>query len=151
MNDIPTDQLTDPYEQQRRLHELLAQETRHLIVQFLLGHPAHLISLKEFSYIIPKSDGAIRDQLDRLIDAGLLAEYIYEPSRQKRDLPAKFYGFTERGVEILADFKYLRGLPVAQAVYRNTRRPEHVKRHEEAPRPELPSSVRAALSYDEPK
>jgi hypothetical protein len=85
-----------------------------------------------------------------LIDAGLLARYTYDPSEGTRDLPARFYGFTERGVEVLHDFKYLRGLPVARAFYENTRKTEKVERHESAPRPELPDAVAEALEFDEP-
>ena len=64
-----------------------------------------------------KSQAAIKDQLETLIDAGLLTRYTYGPSEGKRDLPAQFYGFTERGVEVLHDYNYLRGLPVARALY----------------------------------
>ena len=97
-----------------------------------------------------KSQAAIKDQLETLIDAGLLTRYTYGPSEGKRDLPAQFYGFTERGVEVLHDYKYLRGLPVARALYENTRKTEKIERHESAPRPELPDAVAAALEFDEP-
>ncbi|WP_341538991.1 ArsR family transcriptional regulator [Natrarchaeobius chitinivorans] len=110
-----------PFAEQQRLFKLLSQDTRHLVIQELLGHPAHLMSLAELEYMTGKSQAAIKDQLETLIDAGVLARYTYEPSEEKRDLPSKFYGFTERGVEILHDYKYLRGLPVARALYENTR------------------------------
>jgi hypothetical protein len=48
---------------------------------------------------------------------------------------AQFYGFTERGVEVL---------------HENTRKTEKVERHESAPRPELPDAVADALEFDEP-
>ena len=86
-----------PFAEQQRLFKLLSQDTRHLIIQELLGHPAHLMSLAELEYMTGKSQAAIKDQLETLIDAGLLARYTYEPSEGKRDLPAQFYGFTERG------------------------------------------------------
>ena len=108
------------------------------------------MSLAELGYMIGKSQAAIKDQLETLIDAGLLACYTYEPSEEKRDLPAQFYGFTERGVEILHEYKYLRGLPVARGLYENTRKTEKIERHESAPRPELPDAVVAALEFDEP-
>ena len=139
-----------PFAEQQRLFELLSQDTRHLIIQELLGHPAHLMSLAEFEYMTGKSQAAIKDQLETLIEAGLLARYTYEPSREKRDLPSQFYGFTVRGVEILHDYKYLRGLPVARALYENTRKTEKIERHESAPRPELPAAVAEALEFDEP-
>ncbi|WP_117595401.1 ArsR family transcriptional regulator [Haloprofundus halophilus] len=139
-----------PFAEQQRLFELLSQDTRHLIIQELLGHPAHLMSLAELEYMTGKSQAAIKDQLETLTEAGLLARYTYEPSEGKRDLPSKFYGFTERGVEILHNYKYLRGLPVARALYENTRKTEKIERHESAPRPELPAAVVEALEFDEP-
>jgi len=137
-----------PYAEQRRIFDLLSQETRHLIIQFILGHPHHSMSLGELAYMIPKSKAAISDQLDRLIDEDILAAYHHEPSEDKRDLPATFYGPSERGVEILSDYKYLRGVPVIRALYRNTKKPENIQRHEAAPRPDLPEKVRKALEID---
>lgn len=139
-----------PYAEQQRLFKLLSQDTRHLIIQEVLGHPAHLMSLAELEYMTGKSQAAIKDQLETLIDAGLLARHTYEPSKAKRDLPAQFYGFTERGVEILHDYKYLRGIPVARTLYENTRKTEKIQRHESAPRPDLPDAVADALEFDEP-
>ena len=139
-----------PFAEQQRLFTLLSQDTRHLVIQELLGHPAHLMSLAELEYMTGKSQAAIKDQLETLIDAEILECYTYEPSEGKRDLPSKFYGFTERGVEILHDYKYLRGLPVARALYENTRKTEKIERHESAPRPDLPNVVAEAVAFDEP-
>lgn len=139
-----------PFAEQQRLFKLLSQDTRHLIIQELLGHPAHLMSLAELEYMTGKSQAAIKDQLETLIEAGILAQYTYEPSEKKRDLPAQFYGFTEHGVDVLHDYKYLRGLPVARALYENTRKTEKIERHEAAPHPELPAAVAEALTFDEP-
>ncbi|CCQ33122.1 transcriptional regulator protein [Halorhabdus tiamatea SARL4B] len=152
MSESPTGAVdTGPFAEQQRLFKLLSQDTRHLIIQELLGHPAHLMSLAELAYMTGKSQAAITDQLETLIDADILARYTYEPSTEKRDLPAQFYGFTERGVEILHDYKYLRGLPVARALYENTRKTEKIERHESAPRPELPDAVVDALDFEEPE
>ncbi|USZ66894.1 ArsR family transcriptional regulator [Halorussus salilacus] len=148
MSDSSSASNTGPFEEQRRIFDLLSQETRHLIIQFVLGHPEHLVSLDELDYMIPKSKAAIGDQLDNLIEAGILDLYRYEPSEDKRDLPSKFYGLTERGVEILYEYKYLRGVPVARGLYENTRKSEQIERHENAPRPELPDAVREALSME---
>ena len=149
MSDSSSASESGPFEEQRRIFDLLSQETRHLIIQYALGHPEHLVSLDELDYMIPKSKAAISDQLDNLIEAGILDRYRYEPSEDKRDLPSKFYGLTERGIDILHEYNYLRGIPVARALYENTRKSEKVERHEAAPRPALPESVRAALSIDE--
>lgn len=139
-----------PFAEQQRIFKLLSQDTRHLIIQELLGHPAHLMSLAELEYMVGKSQAAIKDQLETLIEAGIVDRYIYEPSEGTRDLPSQFYGFTEHGVEILYDYKYLRGLPIARALYENTRKTEKINRHEAAPRPELPAAVVEALTFEEP-
>ena len=140
----------DPFAEQQRLYELLSQDTRQLIVQELLGHPTHLMSLAELEYMTGKNRATIKNHLDTLRDEDILAQYIFEPNKETRGLPAQFYGFTERGVEILHDYKYLRGIPVARALYENTRKTEKIQRHEAAPRPDLPSAVAKALEFDEP-
>lgn len=146
MSDSSSANGSGPFEEQRRIFEILSQETRHLIIQYVLGHPEHLVSLDELDYMIPKSKAAISDQLDNLIEASILDLYPYEPSEGKRDLPSKFYGLTEQGVEVLHEYNYLRGVPVARALYENTRKPEKIERHENAPRPELPEGVSRPLS-----
>ncbi len=151
MSEADTKDAGGPFAEQRRIFDLLSQETRHLTIQEILGHPEHLVSLAELEYMTGKSQAALKDQLENLIEAGLVAQYTYEPSTGKRDLPAQFYGFTEHGVQILYDYKYLRGLPVARALYDQTRKTEKIKRHEAAPRPDLPSPVADALEFDEPE
>ncbi|MFC7081808.1 ArsR family transcriptional regulator [Halorussus caseinilyticus] len=148
MSDSALAGTSGPFEEQRRIFELLSQETRHLIVQYVLGHPKHLTSLAELSYMIPKSKAAISDQLDNLVQAGILDLYRHEPSEDKRDYPSKFYGPTEYGVEVLYEYNYLRGVPAARALYENTRKSEKVERHQNAPRPDLPRPVREALSTE---
>jgi hypothetical protein len=140
-----------PFAEQRRIFELLSQETRHLLIQEILGHPEHLVSLAELEYMVGKTQAALKAQLENLIEADIVAQYVYEPSEGTRDLPSQFYGFTERGVQILYDYKYLRGLPVARALYDQTRKTEKIERHEAAPRPELPNEVAEALDFDEPE
>jgi hypothetical protein len=139
-----------PYETQRTVQRYLSQETRHNIIQTLLGHPSHLASTTELSYYIPRSRSAISEQLDDLADHKLITRYHHEPNASSRDIPADFWGFTAFGVTLLADYKYLRGVPIMRAVHDATHKTETVKRHENAPRPELPEEVCDALEYDEP-
>lgn len=150
MSDTAPEGFEDPFAEQRRMRELLSQETRHLIIQVILGHPAHLVSLAELDHMIPKNEAAILDQLERLREAGVLEVYAHEPNASTRDLPSKFWGPTERGIEILYEHNFLRGVPVARAVYEETQKPERVMRHEGAPRPTLPEAVTEALEFDEP-
>jgi hypothetical protein len=145
-----SDREENPLERQRELMELLSQETRHSIIQALLGHPEVLASADEINHFIPsKSKKTVDEQLEVLVDAEILGIYEYPPNKEKRGLPWKFYGFTEHGVEILGDFNYLKGVPMARAVHRKTRKPEKIDRHETAPRPALPEPVRVAFRRDE--
>lgn len=149
MSESDTANAADPFAEQRQIFDLLSQETRHLVIQEILGHPEHLASLAELEYMVGKSQAAIKAQLENLTDAGIIAQYTYESSTGTRDLPSQFYGFTERGVQILYDYKYLRGVPVARALYDQTRKTEKIERHEAAPRPDLPETVADALEFDE--
>ncbi|WP_440764696.1 winged helix-turn-helix domain-containing protein [Natronorubrum sp. DTA7] len=144
------DREENPLERQRELMELLSQETRHSIIQALLGHPEALASAGEINHFVPsKSKKTVEEQLGVLVEAGILEVYEYPPNRDRRGLPWKFYGFTEYGVGILGDFNYLEGVPMARAVHQKTRTPEKIERHETAPRPPLPESVRTAFRLDE--
>lgn len=140
----------NPLERQRELMELLSQETRHSIIQALVGHPKILASAAEINYFIPsKSKKTVEEQLDVLVEADIIAIYEYPPNKETRGLPWKFYGCTEYGADILGEFNYLKGVPIARAVHKKTRKPEKIERHETAPRPPLPEPVRATFRLDE--
>ena len=149
MSETPSAPPASPFEAQREIHDLLSQETRYHILQAILGHPTHLPSLTELSYYIQKSESAILDQLNVLNEADLTETYVAEANEGRRDQPSKFYGLTERGIEVLDEFKYLRGVPVLRAIHDNTVKPERIQRHEDAPRPDLPDAVVDALGFDE--
>lgn len=149
MSETPSAPPASPFEAQREIHELLSQETRYHVLQAILGHPTHLPSLIELSYYIQKSESAILDQLNVLNEAGLIETYVAEGNERKRDQPSKFYGLTERGIEVLDEFKYLRGVPVLRAIHDSTVKPERIQRHEDAPRPDLPDAVVDVLEFDE--
>lgn len=140
-----------PFEEQRQVHELLSQETRHHIIQTILGHPAFLPSITEFDYYISKAKPTIHQQLDRLQDEDIVRVYELERDERKRDLPYRFYGLTEYGVDLLYEYKYLRGVPIMRAITDATEKSEKVARHQNAPRPNLPAPVADALQYDEPE
>jgi len=140
---------TGPYETQRTVQRYLSQETRHNILQVLLGHPDHLLSVTEFDYYISKSRATISEQLADLEDHDILTQYSHEPNANVRDLPSDFWGYTAFGVGLLAEYNFLRGLPIMRAVHDATHKTAVVKRHEAAPRPPLPESVESALAFDE--
>jgi len=146
MEKIPPGEALSPFESERKIHELFAQETRHRILQTVLGHPAHLPSLAELSYYSQKSESAVLDQLEELIENDLLATYTLADGRGSRDLPGTFYGPTERGVLLFGKFGYLRGIAMLRAVHERTAKTERIRRHESAPRPYLPTAVAHALA-----
>ena len=146
MEKIPPGEALSPFESERKIHELFAQETRHRILQTVLGHPAHLPSLAELSYYSQKSESAVLDQLDELIENDLLDAYTLADGRGSRDLPGTFYGPTERGVFLFEKFGYLRGIAMVRAVQGRTAKTERIRRHESAPRPYLPPEVAHALA-----
>jgi len=149
MSGHPAASADGPFEEQRQIYDLLSQETRHLILQYILAHPNHLPSLDELAYLIPKNKAAIRDQVEILRESGIIECYEHPPNEAARDLPAQFYGLTEHGVEVLQEYNYLPGLPVARALYDNTRLSEKAMRHRDAPRPGLPQSVSDALTIED--
>jgi len=148
MEEIPPGEHLSPFETQRELHAVFAQETRHRIIQTILGHPASLPSLAELAYYCQKSESAVLDQLAGLDEFGLVESYDLESGHGKRDRPGTFYGFTERGVLLLDRFEYLRGRQMLQAVHEQTAKTERIRRHEDAPRPDLPETVRLMLESD---
>jgi len=142
---------TAPYETQRTVQRYLSQETRHNILQVILGHPEHLVSVTEFDYYIPKSRATISEQLTNLADHEILARYSHEPNAESRDIPRDFWGFTAFGINLIAEYNYLRGLPIMRAAHDATHKTATVQRHEAAPRPTLPQAVDTELAYDEPE
>ncbi|WP_246984078.1 hypothetical protein [Halorientalis marina] len=78
-----SDREDNPLERQRELMELLSQETRHSIIQALLGHPEILASADEINHFIPsKSKKTVDEQLEVLVEAEILAIYDYPSNKQ---------------------------------------------------------------------
>lgn len=142
---------TAPYETQRTVQRYLSQETRHNILQVILGHPEHLVSVTEFDYYISKSRSTISEQLDDLASHEILGQYHHEPNADIRDIPADFWSLTAFGVALLEEYNYFRGLPIMRAAHDATHKTETIQRHEDAPRPGLPEPVSEALEYGKPE
>ncbi|MFD1640945.1 hypothetical protein [Halohasta litorea] len=138
-----------PDETPQTVQQYLSQETRHNILQLILGHPHHLVSVTEFDYYIPKSRSTISEQLADLADHEILTQYTHQPNAEVRDLPTDFWGFTEFGLRLIAEYNYLRGLPIMRAAHDATDKTEKVQRHEAAPRPTLPALIQSVLTFDE--
>jgi hypothetical protein len=140
----------DRLERQRETMELLGQETRHAIIQTILAHPDGLASQAELCNVqAGKSRKAVTDQIARLVESGLIAEYHHEPNESVRGEPANFYGLTVEGARTLGNLGYFEATPMMRAVYARMRKDERIQRHEQADRPTLPEKVRYALRLDE--
>jgi hypothetical protein len=130
--------------------EFLSHETRHSIVQTVLGHPKVLASAAEIDYFVADEAGrTVDEQLDRLVEADILQVHEHTPNKETRGLPYRFYGFTDHALDVLGDSNYLKGVPWVRAVHQQTTKSEKIKRHEAAPRPALDDAVRAAFRLDE--
>ncbi|MFT4948313.1 MAG: DNA-binding MarR family transcriptional regulator [Natronomonas sp.] len=140
----------DRLERHRETMELLGQETRHTIVQTILAHPDGLASQAELCNVqAGKSRKAVTDQIARLAEAGLIAEYHHEANKSVRGEPANFYGLTVEGARTLGNLGYFEAAPMMRAVYARMRKDERIQRHENADRPPLPEKVRYALRLGE--
>jgi hypothetical protein len=77
---------TNPLDRQQDLMDLLRQDTRHSIVQMLLGHPKHLASADKIDYFVSnKSMATVDEQLDVLVDAGILGVYEFPRTNRPGD------------------------------------------------------------------
>ena len=134
-----------PIEKQRRAHQFLTQETRYHIIQAVLGHPRHLATLDELEYLVPKNRSTIREHLDRLANKQVMVKYKYRGDEASHNDPGEFWGFTSYGITLVDEYSYLRYVPVLRALQENLYLTEKIKRHQDAPRPDLPADVSDAL------
>lgn len=137
-----------PFEKQRRAHRFITQETRYNIIQAILGHPDHLVTLDELVYLVPKNRSTIREHLDRLAEKQLVEKAVYEGDDADQNDPREFWGFTYYGITLLDEYNYLRYVPVLRALQDNLYLTEKIERHRNAPRPPLPDDV--ASAFDAP-
>lgn len=138
-----------PIEKQRRAHQFLTQETRYHIIQAVLGHPRYLATLDELEYLVPKNRSTIREHLDRLAEKQVMMKYKYRGDEGERHDPREFWGFTSYGITLLDEYSYLRYVPVLRALQENLYLTKKIKRHQDAPRPDLPQDVADALKIPE--
>jgi hypothetical protein len=126
--------------------EFLSHETRHNIVQTVLGHPTVLASAEEIDYYVADtSRECITEQLERLVEENILTIYEYPLNRDTEGLPWRFYSVSEDALAVLDECNYLKGVPLSRAIHLKTRKSEEIERHETAPRPALADAVRAAF------
>jgi hypothetical protein len=137
---------TLPFEKQRRAHRFITQETRYHIIQAILGHPDHLVSLDELEYLVPKNRSTIRDHLDRLSEKHIVVKQSYDGDDGGQAIPRDFWRFTTYGITLLDEYNYLRYVPVLRALQDNLYLTEKIERHRNAPRPTLPDGVANAFT-----
>lgn len=137
---------TLPFEKQRRAHRFITQETRYHIIQAILGHPHHLVTLDELEYLVPKNRSTIREHLDRLTEKNIVAKQSYNGDDGGPAVPRDFWRFTSYGITLLDEYNYLRYVPVLRALQDNLYLTEKIERHRNAPRPALPDDVANAFT-----
>lgn len=121
----------------RKRLNVVTQETRFVLLQDILGHPAELPTLKELDYVNPsKSQTTIRQHLQQLVDAGVVEEVLLPEDRRQNDLPYKFYGLSEDGREFLTEHGLLRAEETLTEIYNTIEKTETIQRYETAPRPD---------------
>ena len=122
-------------EHRNRLN-IATQETRFNILQKIIGHPKQLPTLKELDYfMLDVSSSTIRNHLETLVDAGLVARVTLPEDQRTRDNPHVFYGLTEEGRAALKDANLLKAEEVAQEATLSVDVPRDVKGYMQAPRP----------------
>jgi tetratricopeptide (TPR) repeat protein len=139
----------EPFSGESELYHYLTQETRYLIIQYILAHPENLPSLEELDYAIPKGRSTIHQHLKSLRERDIVDAYELDPEKRSRDLPSTFYGLTEHGIYVVEEFDLLKAKEMLQAIYANMDKPERVQRYEEAPRPERKSESELRQELDD--
>jgi DNA-binding HxlR family transcriptional regulator len=131
------DQTAGEIDRVRKRLNVLTQETRFSLIQDILGHPEQLPTLKELDYVNPsRSQTTIRQHLQELVNAGVVAEVSLPKDQRQNDLPYKFYGLSEDGREFLTEHGLFRAEETLTEIYNNIEKTETVQRYETAPRPE---------------
>lgn len=141
--------MEDPFAEESDLYHFITQETRYLIVQYILAHPENLPSLEELDHAIPKGKSTIHEHIGRLRERGIVDAYELESERRSRDLPSTFYGLTEYGIYVVEELNLLDAKGMLQAMYADMDKPEHIQQYEEAPRPERKSEAELRGELDD--
>jgi DNA-binding PadR family transcriptional regulator len=117
----------------------VTQDTRGNIIQDILGHPRLSPSFKEINYLNPsKSEATLREHIDRLEERGFVEQVELRPEDRTRDLPYKFYTLTEPGATFLNDHGlFIEELRDIRSDFQDVERPPHIRKIQEAPRPDI--------------
>lgn len=122
-------------------------QTRFLIIEYILGHPTNLPSANELATMLPETTlEDVHEELQALIESKHVTQYNAPEHTVKQSIPSVFYGLTKRGIELLEAHDFLKITPVATEVYMSLNKPDPVEKYEQAPRPELDPTVREKLT-----
>ena len=123
-------------ERRERL-DVITQETRFDIVQNIVAHPFQLPSLKELDTFMGNvQKSTIRNHLDKLQEANVVAQVELPEDERARDLPHVFYGLTQSAYDDLEAVGLVDIENVLQEATLRTDIPQDVEAYMNAPRPE---------------
>ena len=133
--DIETGEHAAVFDEWRAL-QVATDETRANIIADIVGHPTGSISVEELDYMNPDmSDDAIRRHLHKLMDVGVVEEYVLEAGQRLRDFPYKFYGISE-DARALFDRNDLFPKDAWRRQYQSVQKTSRIRELESMPRPE---------------
>jgi DNA-binding HxlR family transcriptional regulator len=134
----PNEAELDEYQERReKLHDL-TQETRFNIIQTILMHPKQLPSLEEVVFMHPdRSRATLREHLEKLREMDVVRKVELPKDQRSRDTPKVFYGLTDEGRAMLEEFGLLDIEDTLQYLYQNMKKPDRIRKYEEAPRPDV--------------
>lgn len=116
---------------------LVTQKTRFTLLQNIMAHPEGKPSLKELVYANPsKSKSTIRNHLEKLIDGGIVETVELPEDERSRDLPYRFYQFTEEGLAFLEHHDLLRAEETLKEMHSMLEKTPEIEKYIEAPRPD---------------
>jgi hypothetical protein len=117
---------------------IATQPTRRKILLKILGHPEEAPSVAELLHHTANVNNrtAIESHLENLAEVGLVKSIQIEKGRRSRDLPHKFWTFTEEGREFLEQHELIpKDSGPMKQVYERIEKNEKIERYERADRP----------------
>lgn len=126
----------EEYQERRENLQLVLQESRYVILQYVIGHPQELITLEELDHLVPdRSRSTLHSHLSRLLDADVLERQVLPEEDRQRDLPHVFYGLSDDGEELLERHSLLQPEDTLQELYSKIEKDSRTRKYETAPRP----------------
>lgn len=122
----------------RELIHFVTQKTRFALVNNILQHPEQLPSMYELEELNPSvSEATVYKHVQKLIDAGIVAEVALADDDRRQGYPWKFYGLTDAGRTFLEEHNLLRAEETLQRIYETiSDKSEKMIKYENAPRPD---------------